>query len=91
MSVLTRNLAGDGTLAPSALNVLEQIPDRAWFYAAHRLRPPSVIYALSLEKIAEAFCQVGEKYLLETENHGRDHNASLEMALLFARDHSSTA
>jgi hypothetical protein len=90
MSVLTRNLAGDGSLVPSVLNVLEQIPDHALFYTAHRLRHPSVIYALSLEKIAEAFCQVGEEYLLESENHDRDHNASLEMTQLFARDHSST-
>jgi len=82
MTVVTRKLMIDGTLAPSAVNFLNEIPEQALFHNEHRLRHPATLYRLSLEKIADAFCPVAEGYLLETDNLRRDPNAPLEMTQL---------
>ncbi|QEE27483.1 hypothetical protein FTW19_05335 [Terriglobus albidus] len=82
MSLVTRSISKDGTLAPSALNILDHIPEEALFHTAHRLRHPASIYELSLKKLAEAFCQVGNEYLLETERCLHDPDASLKMSQL---------
>jgi hypothetical protein len=58
MTVLTRNLAKDGSFAPAAVNVLGQIPEGFIFHLPHGLRHPESTYALSLKKVGTAFLRV---------------------------------
>jgi hypothetical protein len=58
------------------MNFLEQIPDAALFSKSHKLRHPSSIYRLSLDKVADAFCRVAEEYLSKTQEN-REHSSAL--------------
>ncbi|MGO8759248.1 MAG: hypothetical protein ACLQG3_14100 [Terracidiphilus sp.] len=79
MTLITRSHLNDGSYAPCALNFLEQVPDAALFNKPHKLRHPSSIYRLSLDKIADAFCRVTDEYLAKTEENQLHSSALLQM------------
>ena len=79
MTLITRSLVQNGTFAPSVVNILEQIPESALFFTAQRLRHPSSIYRLSLDKIEESFCRVVEGYLIKTEENREYSSASIHL------------
>lgn len=64
---ITRRFNVHGTFCPSAINVLDKIPEHAVFHVQQRLRHPDSIYWLSLEKVASAFCRVTKSYLAKIE------------------------
>ncbi|RXS93754.1 hypothetical protein ESZ00_17040 [Silvibacterium dinghuense] len=82
MTLIVRDRSTDGTLAPPAVNYLDNIPEDVLFYREHCQLHPSAIYNRSLEKIARAFCSVTKEYFLETDNLRRDKDAALDVSQL---------
>jgi len=67
MTLIIRSLERDGTFAPCAINLLEEIPDSQLFLAGHQSRHPDSIYRRSLDKISNSFCEVAGEYFIRTE------------------------
>lgn len=59
---ISRSKHQDGTIAPSAVNYLHQIPDGYYFVSTHARRPPIAIYNVSFGQLTDDFNQVLDNY-----------------------------
>jgi hypothetical protein len=72
MMRIARSKNQDGTLAPSALNYLEHIPDNYHFLNQHARRPPVGIYNVSFEQLTADFGNLLDEYF-KTREFIREH------------------
>jgi hypothetical protein len=66
---IIRQLSTDGSWAPRAVCLLDNLPEDKLFYVSHGARHPASIYSLSLEKLGKAFLQSIETYQHLTFEH----------------------
>lgn len=59
---ISRSIHQDGTIAPSAVNYLQQIPDGYYFVNTHARRAPIAIYNVSFGQLTADFSQVLDNY-----------------------------
>ena len=64
---IVRSKTQDGTLGPSALNYLGNIPDSCYFLNQHARRPPAGIYNVSIEQLVTDFSTLLNQYFSTRE------------------------